>query len=1393
MRMWIGLPRLAAIGFIASLATTAMGQDSGTAANISPMQPWYPERGPVKTFEPSAISASDVALTLPNKLAVTPTGLTTIISLNGDGWKCSGLENAATPFPADADEDKGFAAGNFDDSKWDAIQVPLNWYVKYPKALRKDAAYVKGWYRRTLQLGPESAGKRVLLHFDVIGYQATLFVNGKLAGSHHGDFTPWDIDITEHVSAASPNMIAIKVLSDLSPNFGAGSKATHAYGSLWSIGNVKGGIWQDASLRIEQPLRFSRILIAPDLASSSLRVDYTIRNDTGKDAELELFATVTSAMRTDAGALVANLSLGKAHLKPGDTEATAVVPLKNPRLWTLESPYLHHLTLALSDGTAVAAAKSERFGFREFKVVGKQFLLNNAPIYLFGENLPAVNFGGNGAKADEERAAIADKIIRFKSLGYNIIRNPHQPIIPVALEVADEIGFMFFDEWAWSFLGSIDKVAFEKNNLEEFAEWVHRDYNHPSVVMWSCGNEVHYDADDVFEQMNKQVALLRKLDASKRPISTFSGAAFGYGKRKLDTDVIDLHDYLGLGTSAWTYWEDNFNKVYKQVLDIYGTDGVLDKPFIIWECVGFSWGGKPDPAFKPDNIELYAKYATSQTSWGDPQGIGFAGSIGLAAALDQARGNPYGQAIVGRRILEYIRQDVRVQGFAPWFHGFNLTAATLWNQPVFCSLRGPGAIPLKNVFGGRTYEQTFMLINSSASPIKDAMIQITLAAPDNSEQPLTTLKIAETSPFGVSSATVSLAMPDTPAACWRQIRVTVTSGGQTISRNFYNVFLQNNAILKQAITTSKKVAVFTGAEGVDTEATAAILTQLGITHTLINDINDLTSYEALVIPPLRSTQAPLSSSDAIAQIKQWIRDGGVLLMLERGFAGEIQLLDQLVGPAANTLVDLVIPSHPAFAGLRQENFDTWNNPNHGLAIRFGFSPFSRNALAARGPLLGFAQTYNAVSEGTLGKGRIFCSQLEAVGLWDADSAASTYLRNVFSYLLSDSSTPCGLVKPWSETRASLKVVPERMTTVDLRKAATSSFTDETDSDGKGGWTDQGSNDFRNIPLGKQVFRGVPFEIIDPAANEGKSCIVLKGAGRQSFPSEATGIPVGAKLCRLFFLHTSAWGGSNKKIGEYRIHYEDGSEEVVDIVDGKHIGDWWRCCDIPGALMAFTVPSPASESVGCFLMPWENPRPGVAITSIDFISTGVAVPALVAIAAEKAHPDPLIIDDLGGVNTRPWSVLTDVGGSDVSAGSKMTPTTAVLDRGNGAKALRVEMPAKSAGPGTSVTFQAFPKEQLAKLKNGNYDYLTFWLKAENSGTIEVILPKQDWKDSLAANIFLDPSSGWRKVRLNLREQMGLKNKKWALDELRGEFFIFNRFDSSPSETPAVFQIADVELE
>lgn len=171
-----------------------------------------------------------------------------------------------------------------------------------------------------------------------------------------------------------------------------------------------------------------------------------------------------------------------------------------------------------------------------------------------------------------------------------------------------------------------------------------------------------------------------------------------------------------------------------------------------------------------------------------------------------------------------------------------------------------------------------------------------------------------------------------------------------------------------------------------------------------------------------------------------------------------------------------------------------------------------------------------------------------------------------------------------------------------------------------------------FPVGKQIFRGIPFEIIDPEKNNGKSCIVLRGrlVTKTGFlPNKIERIKVGEKVTKLFFLISGACVSKEKgtEIGKLRMIYQAegqgmfGTQEIR-LISGKNIKDWWHPYDLPDAIVGWKGLSgkkddiQALHEVGVYIIEWTNPAPDRAIRFIDFYSNEISIPILIAITGEE---------------------------------------------------------------------------------------------------------------------------------------------------------------------------------
>lgn len=1319
------------------------------------LAPWLPE--PAKIKRANVITISDI----PNGPSRYITASKVTRSLNGI-WKISKLETARKPFEDNADIKKGFQLSNFNDSKWDKIAVPLNWYKKYPKKQTQSVPYVKGWYRTDFKLtSSDLEHRRIILKFGVIGYEALLFLNEKEIGRHKGDFTSFEIDATK-AAKIGKNVLSIRVFTDQGTRGGL-SNVTHAYGSQWAINNIKGGIWQSVFLSLEPEIRIGKILITPRVTKKLIEVDYTIINHTGKKLKTKLFAQITPAIRIDADKISGHMKLSL-KLNPGVNTGTFKVYLPNAHFWSVDDPYLYFLTLHIKENGKVISSDSVRFGYRNFKTKNGKFYLNGKEIYLFGQNIPSVNYGGHG-RSDSEEAKLFEKKIRlFRELGYVIVRNAHMPILPKMLEIADEYGLMVYYEWAWSFTTSLDIKSFRKNNIAEVREFVDAAYNHPSVVMWVMGNEIrHQGKPEIVKLLNEQVQLVRKLDKSGRPVNTFSGAGgwMNYGENKLETDLHDMHNYTGI-YNPWTTMMDTFKNQYEGELRIYGEKKRLSRPLISWENVGYSWGAYVDSKFKRGNVKQYATYMGKPTSWGSPNGVGFTGSVPLFKALGHNFG-PWAQTLYGHRIFELFRLNPNFSGFAPWFSP--IPASTLWTQLIYPSLYSNNFLFPRNLFIGDKSEWNLELVNDGDESYRNFTLLLSVIDNKNKETQIGMVSVPELKAHSRFSSKYMLAIPKSLSVGNCQLRLSVIADKQLIARNYYDIYLQKRSILTRKIIPSRSVYVMDTKAPKNVAELTSILKNFGIDFKLVDSVKKIKNPGLLIVPAEIFEEHKLSLNTP--SIVHFLRDmGGTLLVLEQKNLKSRFPGNQMLMPHSSTFVDQVSPEHPIFSGLDYQNFDTWNTSDHGFLIYASFIPYIHNAIAIKGPTFSHTNLGNAIVEAIDGKGRLILSQLAATNNRKSDSVAATYLYNLLNYAVGSSYWENALLLEESEQEYVVK--DEQLSVIDLKPYANVPFKDKTNNDGQGGWTDQGKNDFRMMPIGRQKAAGITFSIIDPTQNNEKSCLVLRGTKRPRFPAAIKGIQVGRRLSRIFFLHTAGWGGAGFA-GAYRIHYADGTSTDYRIMGRDNIGDWWQMGALPNAKVGIVRKNLLDHEVGTYVASWDNPRLKTIIKSIDFLSVQ-------AVSGNDINwmpvdtPIPILIAATGEtLNDRAVNLLGDAfrqATKSKEIGSSLEGKVKIIKNGNNTKLL-VQFPA-CRGKDVPAVRIAFDPSKIGK----NYTYLSCWIKSSENGIVQFVLAEKNWKGTYSGDISIRGNGQWRKYRLMFNRNL-LKWGSICQDNLRGELFLFAR--------------------
>ncbi|MFA7583758.1 MAG: glycoside hydrolase family 2 TIM barrel-domain containing protein [Proteiniphilum sp.] len=440
------------------------------------------------------------------------------LSLDGQ-WKFNWV-------PTPEERPETFYRSDFDDSDWVSFPVPANWevngfgtpiYVSAGYPFKIDPPYVTkepkesyttfrernpvGSYRRTFQLPEEWGKKQVFLHFEGVQSAFYVWVNGEKVGYSQGSMEPSEFRITPWLKKGE-NLIAVEVYK-----YSDGSYLEDQ--DMWRFGGIHRAVYlyatediriQDFGVRtvLDEDYKDATLQISPEIAvyDGQSGDGYTIEGrlfDGAGNVVLDsvLSQDVVPIINSDHKAAIMNDRFPQRGIRKF---AWLSAKVGNPEKWSAETPYLYTLVLSLSDSTGrVVEQASTRVGFRSVKIENGRFLVNGKPVRFRGVNRH--EHDPVTAKVMSEEGMIRD-ILLMKQANINAVRTAHYPDVPRWYELCDEYGLYVMDE------ANIETHGL-RGMLASDTEWTHafmdrairmaaRDRNHPSVVVWSMGNESGY-------------------------------------------------------------------------------------------------------------------------------------------------------------------------------------------------------------------------------------------------------------------------------------------------------------------------------------------------------------------------------------------------------------------------------------------------------------------------------------------------------------------------------------------------------------------------------------------------------------------------------------------------------------------------------------------------------------------------------------------------------------------------------------------------------------------------------------------------------------------------------------------------------------------------------------
>ncbi len=395
----------------------------------------------------------------------------------------------------------------FNDKAWRDVTLPHDWAVELDfvqsadndvknhgfKPIGKDyPATSVGWYRKKFLIPEEGRGKRYLLKFDGVFRDCVVWLNGHLLGRNEGGYNEFRFDVTDLLVYGARNVLAVRC------------DATVPEGWFYEGAGIYRHVWMIETSPLHIPLHGLFIVSEPAAGEAAVTIETAIENASERPELARLRYTILdSAGRPCALAAAAPLTIPAG----GSAMSRTTLRLPDPILWDIDRPYLYRCVAALEGNEGAADEIAESFGVRTIRFdTAKGFFLNGRQVKIKGVCCHQDHAGVGSALPDRLHAW---RIERLKEMGCNAYRTSHNPPAPELLDACDRLGMLVMDETRR--FGSTG-IA-----LEELRTMVRRDRNHPSVILWSIGNEEWkvQDTETGSRIARSMLAAVRALDTTR--------------------------------------------------------------------------------------------------------------------------------------------------------------------------------------------------------------------------------------------------------------------------------------------------------------------------------------------------------------------------------------------------------------------------------------------------------------------------------------------------------------------------------------------------------------------------------------------------------------------------------------------------------------------------------------------------------------------------------------------------------------------------------------------------------------------------------------------------------------------------------------------------------------
>jgi beta-galactosidase len=447
--------------------------------------------------------------------------------------------NALAAKPAgEPGADVAFTQPDFADIGWRKLNLPHDWGVEGPFKQEYSGSTGKlpwwgvAWYRKHFTLPASDAGRQIYLDVDGAMAYASVWLNGHFVGGWPYGYASWRVDLTPFIKPGAENVLAIRL--DNPPD-----------SSRWYPG---GGIYRNVWLVKTSPVHVGQwgvFVTTPEVTkeNATVQVKVDLENNSAAEAHVNLKTTLFELLAdgTKSKNAVAVIAASEAQIAAGKTEtATARIAIAKPNLWSSAHPNRYvAVTTVAQDGRVVDQVETP-FGIRTIEfTVDRGFLLNGERFQIKG----VCNHHDLGALGSAiNPRALARQIEILQGMGCNAIRTSHNPPAPELLELCDRLGMVVMDEafdcWVSGKTDNDYHLLFPDWHEQDVRAQIRRDRNHPSVILWSIGNEIAEQGYASGHQVAAQLAAIVRSEDLSRPVTAAcNNTAAGYNGFQKEVDV----------------------------------------------------------------------------------------------------------------------------------------------------------------------------------------------------------------------------------------------------------------------------------------------------------------------------------------------------------------------------------------------------------------------------------------------------------------------------------------------------------------------------------------------------------------------------------------------------------------------------------------------------------------------------------------------------------------------------------------------------------------------------------------------------------------------------------------------------------------------------------------